>query len=259
MPWGDSMRMRFVALCAMAAAALAADLPYVGKWKTNLAKSDFGQTTVTMESLPGGEWQSTAFGVTYKFKMDGKEYPDGMGGTIAWKETGANTWEAVSRANGKVTEMDKFKLGADGKTLTQSSNQKKADGGALDTTSVYQRVSGGPSLAGKWQTKKVSGASSSMEFVASGADGLKYHDLDMDMSCDMKLDGKDYTCSGPTIPPGFTAAVKNSGKALDLTVKKDGKIFFTATYTVSADGKTLREDASAIGSGEKMKIVFDRM
>lgn len=253
------MRTRITLLCALAAVSMAADLPYAGKWKVNLAKSDFGQTTVTLESLPGGEWQSTAFGVTYKFKMDGTEYPDGMGGTVAWKGAGANTWEAVARANGKVTETDTYKLSADGKTLTQASKQVKADGGTLDGTAVYERVSGGPSLAGKWKTKKVSGGSNSMEFVASGAKGLRYHDLDMDMSCDMQLDGKDYPCIGPTVPPGFTAAVENSGKALDLTVKKDGKVFFTATYTVSADGKTLTENAGMVGTGEKMRIVFDRM
>ena len=78
------MKTRLFLICALASVALAADLPYAGKWKVNLAKSDFGQTTVTYESLPGGEWQTTAFGVTYKFKMDDKEYPDGMGGTIAW-------------------------------------------------------------------------------------------------------------------------------------------------------------------------------
>jgi hypothetical protein len=253
------MKIRVFLLCILATAAMAADLPYAGKWKVNVAKSDFGQLTVTMESLPGGEWQSTSFGVTYKFKMDGKEYPDGMGGTIAWKEAGANTWTAVSRANGKVTETDTFKLSADGKTLTQSAKQAKADGGSLEGTTVFERVSGGPSLAGKWKTAKVSGGASSVEFVASGGSGLRYHDLDMDMSCDMKLDGSDSPCTGPTIPPGFTAAVKNTGKALDLTVKKDGKVFFTATYTVSADGKTMTEIGGTSGTGEKMKIVWDRM
>jgi hypothetical protein len=253
------MKARFVLLCTFVAAALAADLPYVGKWKTNLAKSDFGQTTVTIESLPGGEWQSTAFGVTYKFKMDGKDYPDGMGGMMAWKEVDGHTWETVAKANDKVTETDTFKVGSDGKTLTQMSKMMKADGGSLDGTTVYERVSGGPSLAGKWKTKKVSGGSGTMEFVASAPNGLRYSDLDMGMSCDMKLDGKDYPCNGPTIPPGFTSAVKASPKALDLTVKKDGKPFFNATYTVAPDGKTMTEMGAPATGGEKFKIVFDRM
>ena len=142
------MKTRLFLFCALASAALAADLPYAGKWKVNLAKSDFGQTTVTYESLPGGEWQTTAFGVTYKFKMDGKEYPDGMGGTNAWKAADANTWELVGKVNGKVTATDTLKLSADGKTLTDAGKQMKPDGGTMDGTTVYQRVSGASGLGG---------------------------------------------------------------------------------------------------------------
>src|SRR5215210_6175721 len=94
------------------AASIAADLPYAGKWKVNLEKSDFGQSTLTLEKLNGGEWRSSAFGVTYKFKMDGKDYPDGMGGTATWKTVDASTWELVIKANGKVVGTDTMKLSA---------------------------------------------------------------------------------------------------------------------------------------------------
>jgi hypothetical protein len=248
-----------ILLCALAAVALAADLPFLGKWKTNLAKSDFGLTAFTIESLPSGEWQTTAFGVTAKFKMDGNECPDGMGGTVAWKEVGNNTWESVSKANGKVTARDTLKLSADGKTLTDSNKEMKLDGGLIDSTTVYSRASGGPGLAGKWQTKKVSGGGGIIEMTASGSDGLTFKDLDQGMTCASKMDGRDYPCTGPMLPPGFTSAVKASGRSLDLTVKKDGKTFFTATYTVSADGKTLTETGAPATGGDRFKIVFDRM
>jgi len=253
------MNKRLVLLCCMVSAAMAAGLPYAGKWKMNLAKSDFGQTTVMFENLPGGDWQTTAFGITYKFKMDGKDYPDNMGGTAAWKAVEANTWELVAKANGKVTETDTFKLAADGKTLTDHAKQVKADGGSMESTTVYQRASGGPSLAGKWKTQKVSGASGMMEMTASGTDGLIFKDLDMGMVCDAKLDGKDYPCTGPMLPPGFTVALKNAPQSLDLTVKKDGKPFFKAIYTVAADGKSMTETGAPATGGEQFKIVFDRM
>src|ERR1700693_1924728 len=145
-----TMKKLTIVLCVLAAAALAADLPYLGKWKMNLAKSDFGLTTFTIESLPGGEWQTTGFGVTAKFKMDGNECSDGMGGTVAWKDVGGNTWESISKANGKVTAKDTFKLSADGKTLTDSNKEMKRDGSMIDSTTVYSRAAGGPGLAGKW-------------------------------------------------------------------------------------------------------------
>ena len=58
------MNTRLALLCTIASASvvMAADLPYVGRWKVHLAKSDFGQTTITFESLPEGEWQATVFG-----------------------------------------------------------------------------------------------------------------------------------------------------------------------------------------------------
>ena len=253
------MNIRLVLLCCMVSVGMAADQPYVGKWKINLAKSDFGQATVTLEALPSGEWQMTSFGITYKFKMDGKEYSDAMGGAVAWKSIDANSWEVVSKANGKVTETDTFKLDTGGKTLTETSKQMKADGGSMDSTAVYERVSGGPSLAGKWKTKKVSGTAGTMEMIASGADGLTFKDPEMGMSCDAKLDGKDYPCSGPMLPPGFTIALKGAARSLDLTVKKDGKSFYKATYTVAADGKSMTEVGAPTSGGETVKIVFDRM
>jgi hypothetical protein len=252
------MNTRLILLCGVVTAAMAADLPYVGKWKMNLAKSDFGQTTLTFESLPGGEWQFSGFGITYKFKLDGKEYPDSMGGTATWKASDANTWETVGKANGKVTETDTFKLSADGKTLTETSKQMKATGGSIDSTTTYDRASGGQGLAGKWKTKKVSGAAGTIEMTASGSDGLNFKDVDMGMTCDSKLDGKDYPCTGPMLPPGFTSAVKNTGLALDVTVKKDGKVFFNGSYTVAADGKSMTENGS-MADGEKIKIVWERM
>jgi hypothetical protein len=48
-------------------------------------------------------------------------------------------------------------------------------------------------------------------------------------------------------------------RSLDITVKKDGKPFFKATYTVAADGKSMVETGGAVASTEKFKITFDRM
>ncbi len=253
------MKFRLVLLCAIGVSVMAADLPYVGKWKLNLAKNDFGQTTVTIESLPGEEWQTSAMGISYKFRMDGADYPDGMGGTVAWKAVGGNTWESVSKVNGTVTETDTFTLSPDGKTLTQASKAMKADGGSIDSTTVFARASGGKALAGKWKTRKVSGGSGSMEFVASEGGGLIFKDPDAGVSCDARLDGHDYPCAGPMTPPGFTVAMTNAARALEIVIKKDGKPFFQANYRVSADGKSMTETGVASSGGDRFKMVFDRM
>ena len=117
----------------------AADAPYVGKWKMDPAKSDFGSSTITYAQLASGEMQSTADGQSYKFKMDGKDYPDPFGATAAWKSLDANTWQTTWKLNGKTLNTDDLKLSSDGKTLTINSRTSKADGTTETTMSVYDR------------------------------------------------------------------------------------------------------------------------
>jgi DNA gyrase/topoisomerase IV subunit B len=81
----------------------------------------------------------------------------------------------------------------------------------------------------------------------------------MDLTCNGKFDGKDHPCSGPTLGPGWTASFTNAGpRALDMTVKNNGKALFKLSYSVSADGKTLTENGTATGPNEKTKVVYDK-
>ena len=89
-----------ICVCGLGAAA---DAPYAGKWKMNVAKSNFGDTTVTYEQMPGGEMKTTADGQSYTFKTDGKDTMTPWGVTVAWKAIDANTWEMTEKTNGKVS------------------------------------------------------------------------------------------------------------------------------------------------------------
>jgi hypothetical protein len=86
-------------LCGLAAAAVlaAADGSYVGKWKMNVAKSDFGDTTITFGQAPSGGMQMTVDGQTYSFKTDGKEYDGVFGSKMSWKATGGGAWEVTNQ------------------------------------------------------------------------------------------------------------------------------------------------------------------
>ena len=251
-----------VVLWALTAAATlaAADMPYAGKWKMNPAKSDFGAATITYSQLPTGEWQFSADGVSYKFKMDGKEYPNGMGDTAAWKSTGANSWEVAWKINGKFPSTDTLKLSADGKSLTLNTKGAKPNGDAIDDTATYQRVSGSAGLAGKWKTRNVKSSSPGiLELAASDGDGLSFREPDFNLTCDAKLDSKDYPCTGPSLAPGWTVAMtQKHNKTLDLMVKKDGKPFYKVNYVVTADGKSMTATGGATVANEKVKMVYDR-
>lgn len=94
----------------------AADLPYTGTWKLNLARSDFGETTVMYAQTASGEMKFTAMGQSYTFQMDGKDYPSLFGVTSAWKQIDGMTWEIAIKQDGKLINTTTTTLSADGKT-----------------------------------------------------------------------------------------------------------------------------------------------
>lgn len=253
--------VRCAVLVAMIATALmASEMPYAGKWKLNPAKSDFGETTVTYEQTPAGEIKVTADGQSFTFKADGKEYPTPWGNTTAWKSIDATTWETTDKANGKITATGSVKLSTDSKTLTVESKTMKATGESSNDSMVFQRVSGGPGLSGKWKTKNVKiSAPGVMDLAPKGSDGLTLRFVDQGGACDARFDGKDYPATGSMWPSGWTCMIAKAGpNGFELTWKKDGKPMYKSTLTTSADGKTLTEDGGAVSTTEKIKGVYDR-
>ena len=236
------------------------DPPYTGKWKLNLAKSDFGQVTVLYEPVDGGGFKVTVDGLSYTLKTDGKDTPTPWGTTTAWKSINASTWEAINRANGMLLSTDTVRLSADGKTLTVASKVMKASGETSNDGMTFHRISGGPGLAGKWQAANLKSSSpGSLEIAPKGADGLILTFVDQKGVCDAKLDGKEFPAAGPMWPAGWTCALSKHGDhAFDVTWKKDGKAMYRSTFTASADGKTLTETGGAASTTEKIKAVYDR-
>ena len=246
--------------CHHPASQAPAALPYAGKWKINLAQSDFGETTVTIAQTGSGQMQYTADGQSYTFRMDGNDYPALFGQTAAWKQINKTTWETNIKLNEKVVSTTTSKLSADGATLTMEVTGPKPGGGSFDDTIVLQRVSGGPGLPGKWKTKNVKiSAPPIIEIAASGQDGLTLSIADFQATCEAKFDGKDYPFTGPTIPAGMTLAIQKAGPlSFEMTQKQNGKALYQDTLAVSADGKTLTDTGSAVGVSEKYTAVYDR-
>jgi hypothetical protein len=238
----------------------AGDLPYAGRWKLNIAKSDFGETTATYAKAGSDEMQFTTAGQTYKFRVDGKDYPSIFGRTSAWKQIDANTWETIIKQDGTLISTDTTKLSADGKTMTVHSKGPKPAGGTFEQTTVYERISGGPGLEGKWKTKNMqSSAPTVLDLQPSGSDGLVINIPDFKINVDLKFDGKDYPATGPGVPPGLTLAIKKTGpRSFDLLEKMNGKPIFNLSFALSADGNTLIETGGAPGVDEKFKAVYER-
>jgi hypothetical protein len=255
-----SIALLLVLVGLSATALMAGDPPYAGSWKLNPAKSDFGETTVTYEEIGGGEMKFTADGQSYTFKADGKDYPTPWGSSSAWKAIGTNAWEVTSKTNDKVVSTATMSLAADGKTLTVDAKNVKATGETSNDSAVYQRLSGGPGLGGKWKTKNLKiGSPGTLTITPSGSDGLMLTFVEEKGTCSAKFDGKDHPATGPIWPSGWTCVIaKNGATALDVTWKKDGKAMYKDTFTPSADGKTLTDLSGAVATTEKVKAVYDR-
>lgn len=254
--------MRNIFLIGMCACSLgaAADAPYAGNWKMNVAKSNFGDTTVSYEQMSGGEMKATMDGQSYTFKTDGKDNMTPWGITMAWKTVDGNTWEVTEKTNGKVSCTSTLKVSADGKTLALDARRVKGDGGISNDSVALQRVSGGPGLLGKWKTKNLKTSSpQTLSLTRKGSDGLTISLGNEGGLCDARFDGKDYPATGPVWPAGWTCVIAKSGeRGVDLTWKKEGKDMYKSTLIASADGKSLTETGSAAGVNEKFTVVYDK-
>jgi hypothetical protein len=242
-----------------AGALLAADLPYVGTWKLNPAKSNLAGSTVTY-TQNRDEFSYSEQGQSYKFKADGRDYITPFGYTAAWKRIDAQTVQMVAKLGGKTIQTDTLTLSKDTRTLTVISKGSRPNGETWEDETDYARVSGGPGLAGTWKATKVKlGSLKQIEFAPFGADGLTWKIADFKVTCNASFDGKDYPATGPSAPPGLTVAIRKvDPRSFQLTEKKDKLTVYTATFTVSADGKTLTEVGSGAAADEKTTLVYDR-
>jgi hypothetical protein len=253
------LRSTSVILLAAAATLAAANNPFIGKWKENLAQDDYVDATVSYKQTTPGEMQVTAEGQSYKFRMDGKEYPTGFGSVVAWKQVDGSAWETVHKTNGVLDWVTTTRLSANGKTLMVTENGKRSNGEPFEDNETYQRVSGGPGLAGKWKLTQWRFSSAFvMEIAPYEGDGITWR-FPGNATLNARFDGKDYTVTGPSTPAGSTVALKRTGpRSFDEVQKINGKIVYTGTVTVSADGNTLTEVLTPPGANEKTKTVYDR-
>ena len=152
-------RLRFlIAFSVISTAMLAADSPFVGTWKLNVAKSKFApgtamkEVTVTFEAV-GDEMKRTVVGVD----ADGQQV--NQNSTIAWdgeahkieappdppimvavKKVNNHTLDVtVKQPDGKALETVKAVVLHDGKSMTVTVKGEDLKGRKLDNTEVFEK------------------------------------------------------------------------------------------------------------------------
>src|SRR4051812_29066583 len=118
------MRNAVCATCVgllLACNLTAADLPYVGRWRVNEAKTDYGNgPAFTFTRTDAGELRFKQGDLDYIVRFDGKEYPHPLGGVVTWRQLGAQRWETAVKKDGKITGSAVYTLSEDRETLTRT-------------------------------------------------------------------------------------------------------------------------------------------
>ena len=161
------MRTRSLVICAtlvsalvlaLAVIAVAADNPFVGTWKLNLAKSTYDPGPPPKSAMMKIEAQANGLKIAgdsvnsegkpvhmeLSPKYDGKEYPvTGTGISsdmmVVFKRIDANTHESVAKQAGKEVQTVRQVVSKDGKTLTRTAKGTNAQGQAFNNTLVFDK------------------------------------------------------------------------------------------------------------------------
>jgi hypothetical protein len=249
---------RIGALALLAPAILLAQQPDVsGTWKLNLTESQLSGGAYTFEKKPSGVWHYSGGGFDADFELTGKEYTMSSGLSIIGKEVSPTSWELNIRMKGKPISRSKVTVRGD--SLMWVSDVTGPEGNTVQQTSTDTRMSGGSGFAGKWKAGNPKGASTTLKITTQGTDGMTIEVPEYQQVVKGSFDGRDHPVMQAGQASKFTNTFARSGSnSFKIATKLNGKPFALDVYTLSADGKTLTDEATAIATGEKTKAVFDR-
>jgi len=250
-----------IAYFACAGLIATVDVPHVGRWKLNPARSDFGEVTLAFAQSPSGSIRMSVNGGAFSTsQLDGQDRPTHSGYTSSWRQLDDQTWSAVTKLNGQLVSTNQFRLSSDRHTLTMTSTGPRTDGTTFHDSLTYMRTSSGSDLIGLWKGKNAPPSQEQIiEFVRRNDDGLTLLLPAIQGRCEAKLDGRDYPLTGPTMPAGAMLSLTTTGPRSIRMIQKQGpQTIATSTFSVSSDGKTLTESVLGRANSLTMKKIYDR-
>jgi hypothetical protein len=241
--------------------ARAADDSFVGKWKFDPDKSQLSGLTYKVEDAGNGKYKF-AFGDDVEtVGFDGKEYPTKYGNTWSIKPAGANSWKWTIKRNGKLMSDATWTVSDDGATSIYANTETRPDGSASRDETKLKRTDGGTSgLVGTWESTEIKiGSPTTLEMAKWQTDGYSMKIPANKAMTNFKLDGKEYTPTGPRVAKGMAvSAKKTDDHKIELTYTMKGKTIETDSWEASADGKTLTDTITYPGINKQEVDVFDR-
>lgn len=180
-------------------------------------------------------------------KADGQDHPvsgNPYYDTVSVRLVDAHTVEKASKKAGKVVHADKYVTSADGNAMTWEYVDRSSDSGATTTAQyAYRRVAPGPagsqSLSGAWQfTHTIHASDNGLQVTYATKGDVLSMSSPTGLSFSAKLDGSFARYFGD--PGQDSISMKRVSDKVYKEIDKLGdKVIGTATFTVSADNKTL--------------------
>jgi hypothetical protein len=244
-------------LTLMTVGTATAQTPFAGTWKLNQDKSQLAGDTLKFGPAQGDAIELKAGGLTYSFRVDGKNYAMPSGNLAIWRQTSPTSWTTEYRkADGKLLSSDSWKLSADGQKLSVTTSGVKADGDLYTNTAEYARTAGSNGLMGAWKSTDVK-LSSPDDFSIEelGLDKLTLKVPAMKVNCELTSDGKEVAVEGPDLPSGLRISLTRTGPyTFKLVQKLNGTVISSAVYTVAEDRETMTEVGGAPGDPPATKV-----
>jgi hypothetical protein len=250
----------FALLSLISASALAADDSFVGKWKFDPDKSQLTGLDYKIEDAGGGQYRFIFGDDVETLTLDGKGHVTKFGDTWSIKTTGPSSWESTFKRDGKPTSKAKWSISEDGQTFTTTEENMRPDGSTGRSEATLKRTGGTSGLVGSWESTSVKVLSpTSIEIAKWQGDGYSRINPAYKERLNFKLDGKEYTPTGPRVAKGTTVtASKNDDHNIELTYKLKGKTTETDKWELSTDGKTLTQTVTYPGVSKPEVDVYDR-
>jgi hypothetical protein len=231
--------------------------PWNGSWKLDPASLTYEGPTVSVTTDAEG-FVNTREGVSQpKVVCDGTAKPstDGVMLTCNKQNDG---YAIAATKDGKPTRYTTITLSADGTTRTANSKLFPESGEPYTVTSISERVSGGPGLAGEWKEVKFSSTDDTgVLTIAVHGDSVDFKETDTPKPITCKLDGTDTKISA-TQSISILLADANT---LKVTYKDgEGKARRENTFVLSKDGSSITEtDVTPSPSKSTMSVVLRKM
>src|SRR4051794_21414968 len=215
------IRSAFALACLISGISLAADDPFCGKWKLNFAKSKLSGQQMKIEDVGDNKLRFSQGTMSDTIVVDGTDQPLERGGTMALTKMGPNAMRMVIKVDGKIASSMIHSLSDDGQIQTVEGTSTRPDGSTSDFKVVTKRVGGGEGWPGTWESTKLQISSpDEWEISPYGHDGLTFYTPASKDTLSMNFDGKDYTETGPRVPPGSTSSGKRvDQRTLEITQK----------------------------------------